>query len=459
MTKRIKAIFLAGCLLSLFAQPLLSEIRVLKGFTLIDGTGRPPVANSAMIIDNGRITWVGPVANLKMPASAQAVDLTGKFVMPGIINLHGHLGNVVGLEQAARLYTRESVEHDLKTYASYGVTTMLSLGLDRDFIFDIRAKQRQGRPTSARVYTAGLGLVYKGGFGGGITLPGVPTPILADAKDAEPAVAQEARKNVDIIKFWTDDNYGTAKRMPNDIAKAIIDSAHKHGLRAIAHVFYLEDAKHLADDGIDALAHSVRDKPVDAELINSMKRHGTWLAAPTLSREAALFAYTTSPSFLSDPFFTRSVSPDVLKTLASPEFHKKAQADPNISQYPKTLSRGESNLKALADAGVKYGMGTDTGVPGRFHGYFEHLELETMVHAGLTPMQVIVAATKSGAEFLQAKDLGTLEPSKWADLIVLTKNPVQDIRNTRTIETVYIAGNPVFSINETSHGENKVKGK
>ena len=431
------------CFSILFACSLQGEVRVLKNFTLIDGTGRPAAANSAMIIDNGRIRWVGPAADLKAPASAETVDLSGKFVMPGIVSLHVHLGNAVGLEQDPKFYTRETVEHDLRTYASYGVTTVLSLGLDKDLIFSLRDRQRAGRPSMARVYTAGLGLVYKGGFGGGISLPGVPTPVLSDVKDVEPAVAEQARKKVDVIKFWTDDNFGAVKRMPYDICKAIIDSAHRHGLPAVAHIYYLEDAQHLADYGIDALAHSVRDKAVDNALIDSMKRHGTWLSSATLAREFALSSYAKTPGFASDPFFTRAVSPDVLKTIVSPEYLKKAAADPHMSQYPLTLKTEEKNLKTLADAGVRYGMGTDTGVPGRFAGYFEHEEMELMVESGLTPMQVIVAATKSGAEFLKAKDLGTLEASKWADLIVLGANPLRDIKNTRTIEAVYIAGNKV----------------
>ena len=174
-----------------------------------------------MIIDNGRIAWVGRATDLKAPAGAEMVDLSGKFVMPGIINLHGHLGNTVGLVQDSKFYTRASVENDLKTYASYGVTTMLSLGLDRDLIFELRDQQRAGRPSMARVYTAGLGLVYKGGFGGGISLPGVPSPIIGEVKDVEPAVANQARKKVDVLKFWTDDNYGAVKRMPTIFARQL----------------------------------------------------------------------------------------------------------------------------------------------------------------------------------------------------------------------------------------------
>ena len=174
-----------------------------------------------------------------------------------------------------------------------------------------------------------------------------------------------------------------------------------------------------------------------------MKRHGTWLASATLSREYALLSYAKTPAFVSDPFFTRGIPANILKTIKSAEYQKQAASDPHMRQYPLTLAIEKKNLKTLADAGVRYGIGTDTGVPGRFQGFFEHVELELMVEAGLTPMQVIVAATKSGAEFLKAKDLGTLEPSKWADLIVLNADPLKDIKNTRAIESVYIAGNKV----------------
>jgi imidazolonepropionase-like amidohydrolase len=423
--------------------PRRSDVRVLRGFTLIDGTGKAAAPNSAMIIDAGRITWIGSVSSLKAPAGAEAVDLTGRYVMPGLIDLHGHFGITVGMNQDAKQYSRQTVEHDLKTYASYGVTTVQSLGLDSDLIFDIRAQQHASRPTMTRVFTAGQGFAYEGGIGGAISFPGVPGPILKTVADVEPAVAEQARKHVDIIKFWTDDNLGKAKRMPNEMSKEIIESAHRHGIRVIAHVFYLEDAKRLTEFGVDALAHIVRDKPVDQELINSMKRHNTWQAAATLSREVALTVYTKTPDFISDPFFTKGVTPDVITTLRSAEYQQKMASDPNLQKYKESLEIGKKNLKALADGGVRYGMGTDTGVPGRFQGYFDHLELQEMVEAGLTPMQVIMAATKSGAEFLKAKDLGTLQVGKWADLIVLSKNPLDDIKNTRTITDVYIAGNTV----------------
>jgi imidazolonepropionase-like amidohydrolase len=232
-------------------------------------------------------------------------------------------------------------------------------------------------------------------------------------------------------------------KMPYEMSAAIIASAKKHGLRTLAHIFYLADAKKLTEQGIAGFVHSVRDQPVDQALIDAMKKHGVWQEAATLSREESMYAYGITPSFINDPFFVRGVSPEVIRLLSSPDRQKTISSAPHYGQYPKFAAMAKQNFKKLVDAGVKYGMGTDTGPPGRFAGYGDHWELSAMVDAGLTPMQVIVAATRSGAEFLSAKDLGTLEKSKWADLVVLDANPLDNIRNTRAINSVYIAGKPV----------------
>jgi imidazolonepropionase-like amidohydrolase len=428
-----------SCLLLLFATSLVAEVKVLKNFTLINGTGHDPVAHAAMIVDNGRIVWVGPAAQLKAPPSAQVVDLQGKYVMPGIIDLHVHLGATIGLDQNEKFFTPENVEKDLKTYASYGVTTVLSMGTDKDSIFKIRDQQRAGRPGETRIYTDGQGFVFKGGYGG---LEGVNQGV-ATVAEVEPAVAAQAAKHVDFIKLWMDDHLGTKKKMPYDIAQAIIEDAHRDHLRVVAHIFYLQDARQLVDYGVDGLAHSVRDKPVDQAFVADMKKHGTWQMAATLSREGSMFVYGETPSFANDPFFTRSVSANVLAQLKSPAYQAKVRSDPDFAMYPGFLRTAQKNIKTLADAGVPYGFGTDSGPPGRFPGYFAHWEMELLVQAGLTPMQVITAATGSAARFLHATDLGTLEANKWADLVVLDKNPLDDIKNSRTIHAVYIAGNRV----------------
>jgi len=424
--------------LAVSALPAFSEVTALNNFTLIDGNGGPAVANAAMLIDNGRITWIGSSARLSVPYGAKIINLTDKFVMPGIINLHGHVGYTVDLAQDLKFYTRGNIEKDLRTYASYGVTTVLSLGTDQDLIFKVRDEQRAGRPSYARVFTAGRGFTYKTGGG----MPGV-TYELGDAAEIPKDMDALAANSVDIVKLWVDDSLGRAKKMPYELSKAIIDNAHQRGLRVAAHIFYLADAKQLVDAGVDALAHSVRDQLVDQELIESMRKHGTWLQAATLTRDESTFIYASAPAFLTDPFFTRSVSAAALAGLKDPESQKRFASDPNVSRYPEILDMARKNLKRLADAGIPYGMGTDSGNPRRFPGFFEHWEMELMVDAGLTHTQVITAATKRGAEFLRAESLGTLEAGKWADLIVLGANPAANIRNTRTIEAVYIAGTQV----------------
>ncbi|MDE3195053.1 MAG: amidohydrolase family protein [Acidobacteriota bacterium] len=416
-----------------------AEVKVLRNFTLIDGTGGRPASGSAMIVDSGRIRWVGPVGQLKIPAGAEVVDLTGKFVMPGIIDLHVHLGATVDLDQSAANITETNVGNDLRKYAEFGVTTVLSMGTDKDFVLAMRDRQRAGRPKEARIFSAGEGLVFAGGYGG---LAGV-TGTVATPADVERAVAELARKHVDIVKEWVDDHLGTQKKMPLNVAVAGVESAHRHGLHASAHVFYLSDARGLAAAGVNGFAHMVRDRPVDEALIRDMKTHGVWQQAATLSREASMMAYAKTPPFISDPFFLRAVSPAVVTALKSPNYQKTAAADPHFSHYPEILQMAEKNFKRLVDGGVRYGFGTDAGPPGRFPGYADHWELQLMVEAGLTPSQAITAATKSGAEFLGAADLGTLQQGKWADLVVLDRDPLANILNSRAISSVYVAGNKV----------------
>lgn len=428
-------------LLVCLAAGAFAETTVLQNFTLIDGTDRAPLASAAMVITDGRITWVGPQARLKAPAGSEPIDLKGRYVMPGIINLHGHIGNTAGLTQDPKNYTRANVDENLRTYASYGVTSVVSMGSDQDLVYQVRAEQRAGRPQTTRIFTAGRGFTGKAGYPTTMAgMKGVPFEV-ETAAEVKKAIAGLADRKVDVVKIWVDDHLGKERKIPIEMSKAIIDNAHQHRLKVAAHIFYLDDAKQLVDAGLDALAHSVRDAPVDDALIASMKRRGAWQAAATLTRELSVFVYANPPAWLDDPFFTRSVTPDVIKTLKSDAYRKRVASDPNFSRLPGFLETAKRNLKRLVDGGVKYGFGTDTGPPARFPGYFEHMEMELMAESGLTPMQVIQAATRNGAEFLgESKNLGTLEAGRWADLIVLRANPVENIRNTRTIEQVYIAG-------------------
>jgi imidazolonepropionase-like amidohydrolase len=417
---------------------------VLRNFTLIDGNGGTPVANAAAVIDDGRIQWIGPASDLRAPQGAPEQDLTGKFIMPGIINLHGHIAESDGITQDPQtLFTRENVSAHLKLYASYGVTTVVSMGTDQTLVYAVRDQQRAGRPAEARIFTAGRGFTAKGGYPtqpGGI--PGVPYEE-NDPVQAAADVADLASHHPDLVKIWVDDGFGTLPKIPIGVSKAIIEAAHARSLKAVAHVFYRQDAKALVDAGLDGLIHNVRDQLVDDDLVSAMKAHGTWMVSATLSREASMFAFAPPDPLLSDPFVARAVPANVQALMKTPAYQQRMTSDPQFKNYPRYLKNAQQNLKRMADAGVKYAFGSDTGPPVRFDGFGEHWELALMVDAGLTPAQVITAATRSGAEFLGAKDLGTLERGKWADLIVLAANPLDDIKNTRRIDAVYVAGTKV----------------
>ncbi len=425
--------------LIVLALPLFAETKVFTNFTLIDGTGKPAAAGMSMIVVDGKIQAIGPAARIKAPAGAETIDCSGKFVMPGIINSHGHVGSTLDLEQGPKFYTKENVEKQLGVYASYGVTTVMSLGTDMDPVFEVRSEERAtGRPKFARVYTAGRGFTLKGG---NPPDQGMRYAV-ASPEEVGPILDKLARQKVDMVKIWVDDNFGRGKKVPPEISSVIISGAKKRGLRTAVHIVDYQDARNVIDEGAYALAHSVRDREVDQALIDDIKKHNAWQIA-TLTRELSTYVFGESPAFLNDPFLTRSVSPAVLQTVGSEKYALAVRSSRDYARNHELLEMAEKNLKRESDAGVKIAMGTDSGPPARFQGFFEHLEMELMVKSGLTPMQVIVDSTRNGAEFLGAKDLGTLERGKWADLIVLEKNPLEDIKNTRTIRAVYIAGNKV----------------
>ncbi|MEP7365957.1 MAG: amidohydrolase family protein [Acidobacteriota bacterium] len=435
----------ALCAMAMAAAVCPAAVTVLENVTLIDGTGRAPVADASIIITDGRITYAGPKAQAKVPANAARVNLTGKFVVPGIINLHGHLGATKGLVQDNKNYTRENTFHQLQTYANYGVTSVMSMGSDQPLILDIRREQRAtGRPKETRVFTAFRGFTGPGGYPTKAPgMKGVPYEVSTPAQ-VEKDLDELSAAKVDMVKVWVDDHLGKEQKIPLDLVKVIIAGAKKRGLNTAAHIFYYGDAKTLAEAGLHGLAHSVRDKEVDAPFIASMKKSGCWQAAATLTRELSMFVYAQPPKWLDDPFFAPSVTPDMIKTFKNEAYQKGVLANPENMEYKGFLKTAQKNLKKLADAGVPFGFGTDTGPPTRIQGFFEHLEMQLMAEAGLTPQQIITSWSKSAAQWLGAsKDLGTVEAGHWADLVVTAKNPVANINNMRTIEQVYIGGNRV----------------
>jgi len=393
------------------------------GATVWDGTGAPPIGGATLVVDGGRIVAVGP--DVEPPRGAAVVPLDGKYVIPGLINAHGHVTGAWAAEDVSDPVER--VRGDLLLYARYGVTAINSLGEEEP----TRAVRDAPAPTNAyaRVQVAG------------------PVVAATDAAGARAAALANAGAGVDWLKLRVDDELGTVQKMPWEAVTAVIEVGRERGLRVATHLFYLADAKRLLELGTGLLAHSVRDQDVDSEFIDLLRASGVCYV-PTLVRDVSTFVYAERPDWFDDPFFVTHASPSQVADASAPEFMANMRASPAAAGYRVALAQARRNLKTLSDAGIPIAFGTDSGPAARFPGYFEHMELQLMVDAGLTPEQALASATRVAAACIGMEGVGTLEPGNWADFLVLGANPLQDIRATHQLERVYIGGVEVDGVQD-----------
>jgi imidazolonepropionase-like amidohydrolase len=388
--------FLIGCATPPLGQP----VTAYEGARVIVGDGRV-IENASVVVEGDKITRVAPKGDVRLPADATRVNLAGKTVMPMLIDTHVHLSP-----------TREALIRDLKMRAYYGVSAALSLGTDGYENLDVRG---QAIPGAARFLSAGRGITMHE--------PGrttVPYWVNGPAEGRK-AVEELAARKVDIVKIWVDTRDGKYKKLTPEIYGAIIDEAHKRGLRVTAHLFDLEDAKGLVRAGVDALAHGVRDRDIDDEFVAMFKQRPGLVLTPNLPERGV----KTDLAWLK-----AGLPPNQYATL------EQANTDRQVAQAFYGIQA--RNLARLNAAGVRITLGTDGNRP-----WGPHEEMEDMAIAGMTPMQVIVAATRNSAEFLRLADAGTLQAGKSADFIVLDANPLDDITNTRRLSQVVLRGAPV----------------
>jgi imidazolonepropionase-like amidohydrolase len=399
---------------------LLDNARVIVG----DGGA---IEGAAVLIVDNRIAQVGRRDQVKAPDGARRVDVTGKTIMPALIDAHSHLGytDVRRGTTSAANYTRANLVDHLRRYAYYGIAATLSLGVDRgELPYELRAMPVPG---AALFRTAGRGIALPNAGPAADYRRDAAYGVTTEA-EARASVRELAGKKVDVVKIWVDDRDGTVPKLPPALYRAIIDEAHMRHLRVVAHIFDLADAKELLRAGVDGFAHGVRDRDVDAEFVSLIKARPDVFVIPNLPDRDSGDDY----GWLADTVPAEEIA-RLRKAAATrtPAAARQAQELYNVQAR---------NLARLDAAGVRIGFGTDAGVS---VGWNAHTELADMVAAGMTPARVIVAATKTSAGILELDELGTLAPGKSADLIVLDASPLDDITNTRRISAVYIRGQEV----------------
>lgn len=386
-----------------------------------DGTGAPATPNTTIFVREGRI--VGVSSDGSTPAGAEiveTVDLTGRHVIPGLINAHGHVSGLWADRSVVGDVAR--VQGDLELFATYGVTTVNSLG-DNDAVLAARDQAEDTDPR-ARLLAAG------------------PVIEATDPDEARAAALANVEAGVDWLKLRVDDNLGTSEKMPWEAVQAVLDVGGERDVPVATHLFYLEDAKRLLQMGTSMVAHSVRDADVDEEFLGLLRDTGVCYV-PTLTRELSTFVYAERPDFFDDPFFLEHAHAGEMERVSQPAFMQRMAASPAAAGYRVALDQAMRNLNAVSEADLQVAMGTDAGPGGRFPGYFEHLELWMMVEAGLTPRDALMSATSVAAACLELGDRGVIAPGMWADFLVLEGDPLQDIEATRTLEQVYVAGQPI----------------
>lgn len=406
---------------------------VIEGAALIDGTGAAPVEDSVVVIRDGRILSAGARALVTVPGDHVSFQARGKTLIPGLIDLHVHLGSTGGPGFRPGDYTRERILKNLNSYLYYGVTSVRSAGTERDAGMEIRNEQRSSAVSTARLFTAGRGFTAPGGHPSQEIGDIARQP--ADEADARRQVAELAAQHVDLIKIWIDDLRGKAPKISRPVIEAILSEAARHRIAVVAHIHSLADARHLLDHGGAGFMHMVRDtEDIPAAFVAQLSARQI-VFTPTLIRQELGWFYRDKPRRLEEA--VPLVDEDTMKAMRA----AAATSAAPTAEARLEFDRAMRNTKRLAEAGVPIGVGSDGGSQMDLPGLMTHRECELLVEAGFTPLEAIVAATRNGALALgRGEELGTIAPGRRADLVLLDADPTEAITNLRRIDRVMLDG-------------------
>ena len=432
-------LFVLVAALSAEPAPAPAQTVLFEAARVIPGDGSPAIENAAFLVEGGAITRIGRKGDIAAPAGARRVDLAGKTVMPALVSTHVHPGFQKGLTYSAENFTRATIVDDLNRALYFGISTVMSQGIEKgEVMYRIRADQAAGRLGGARLMLAGRGIGAPNAGPGAPAYANIAYEITTEA-EAKRAAQELAAKKVDAIKIWVDDRGGRAPKLPIALSRAVIDEGHRFGLKVTAHVFYHDDAVELAAAGINSFAHLVRDKEMSDALIASMLKNHVY-AMPNIGAPER-GTHTAPPAWFEEPYLAGLLRDTVPAEVIARIGNSFSGRDPaTAARNRQNYAILQKSLAKLSAAGVPIILGCDTGLEDHVFGYAEQKELELMVDAGMTPAQVIVAATSRAAEFLGLTDTGSLAPGKRADFLVLDANPLDHIRNTRRIAKMYLAG-------------------
>lgn len=408
-----------------------SNVTVVKAGLLIDGTGNPPLRDVLIFIEGNRITQV--VQQEEIPPGATVIDASQQVVMPGLIDTHVHPGDRANAGPSPEY--RASVIQHLKQALAFGVTTIFSLGLDPDSNFALRDESWGDDFDGSRMLTAGTGFTAVGGH---------PTQLGTDLPNQidDPALARQrvqelAAQGVDGLKIWVAPIAGLPV-IKAEVSRAIIEEGHKHNLRVFAHLNTAEDTQTLVEAQLDGVTHIAGDS-YEEETIELMRRQGT-IVAPMLVQKKKGLVFSEDRALFEDPFVRRVLGQEVDELKEA-----LAQTSPEaLERMAQSYQQAKENFVRLKNAGVRLAVGTDSNTSFAPVGLITHKEVETLVEAGLSPMEALVAGTRGSAEWAGVSDrLGTIEAGKLADMLILEENPLVDIRNTRKIVKVILGGRVV----------------